>query len=262
MDMFDNALVKIYNFFETTISGLEKVIGKSFIKSVQDTLDTFHASALLISAGLLFLSAIIAYSRMETDALIILIFVGPLVLLLLNYLGESFHDACEDLISSNPTSISNYAYLRLSGVLTFLTSVAVFIFALKLMFDSEPLLLVAPMFVLAIFALLNTVPLFNPDLVNLRVDTSSSSAEDLVAIFSFNIKATVFLQKIFSRIFVLIGGCFLIYSLFETEYLFYGLGSLAAGVILPVAVYLFFIIFYFLYALLLAILAIPRINKS
>jgi hypothetical protein len=262
MDMFDNALVKIYNFFENTISGLESIIGKSFISSVQDTLDKFHASALIISAGLLFLASIIGYSRMEMDVLIILIFVGPIVLLLLNYLGESFHDACEDLISSNPTSISNYAYLRLSGVLTFLTSVIVFIFALKLMFDSEPLLTVAPMFVLSIFVLLNTVPLFNPDLVNLRVDTSSSSAEDLIAIFSFNLKATVFLQKIFSRIFVLIGACFLIYSLLETEYLYYGLGSLAAGVILPVVIYLFFIFFYFLYALLLAVLAIPRINKN
>jgi hypothetical protein len=118
------------------------------------------------------------------------------------------------------------------------------------------------MFVLSIFVLLNTVPLFNPDLVNLRVDTSSSSAEDLIAIFSFNLKATVFLQKIFSRIFVLIGACFLIYSLLETEYLYYGLGSLAAGVILPVVIYLFFIFFYFLYALLLAVLAIPRINKN
>jgi hypothetical protein len=262
MDMFDNALVKIYNFFENTISGLESIIGKSFISSVQDTLDKFHASALIISAGLLFLASIIGYSRMEMDVLIILIFVGPIVLLLLNYLGESFHDACEDLISSNPTSISNYAYLRLSGVLTFLTSVIVFIFALKLMFDGEPLLTVAPMFVLSIFVLLNTVPLFNPDLVNLRVDTSSSSAEDLIAIFSFNLKATVFLQKIFSRIFVLIGACFLIYSLLETEYLYYGLGSLAAGVILPVVIYLFFIFFYFLYALLLAVLAIPRINKN
>jgi hypothetical protein len=262
MDMFDNALVKIYNFFENTISGLESVIGKSFIKSVQDTLDKFHASALIISAGLIFLASIIAYSRMEMDVLIILIFVGPLALLLLNYLGESFHDACEDLISSNPTSISNYAYLRLSGVLTFLASLIVFIFALKLMFDGESLLIVAPMFVLSIFTLLNTVPLFNPDLVNLRVDTSSSSAEDLIAIFSFNLKATVFLQKIFSRIFVLIGACCLIYSLLETQYLYYGLGSLAAGVILPVVIYLFFIFFYFLYALLLAILAIPKINKS
>ena len=197
MDIFDNALVKIYNFFETTIAGLEKIIGKSFIESVQGTLDKFHASALLISAGFLFLSAIFAYSRLEQDQLIILIFVGPLALLLLNYLGESFHDACEDLISSNPTSISNYAYLRLSGVLTFLASVMVFIFALKMMFDGGPLMIVAPMFVLAIFMLLNTVPLFNPDLVNLRVDASSSSAEDLVAIFSFNLKATVFLQKIF-----------------------------------------------------------------
>jgi hypothetical protein len=262
MDIFDNALVKIYNFFETTITGLEKTIGKSFISSVQQSLDKFHASVLLISAGLLFVSSIIAYSRMEMDLLIILIFVGPLLLLLLNYLGESFHDACDDLISSNPTSISNYAYLRLSGVLTFLISVGVFVFALKLMFDGESIMIVAPMFVLAIYMLLNTVPLFNPDLINLHVDTSSSSAEDLVAIFSFNLKAMVFLQKIFSRIFVIIGGLLLMYSLVETSYLFYGLGSLAAGVILPVVIYLFFIIFYFLYALVLAILAIPRINKD
>jgi hypothetical protein len=262
MDIFDNALVKIYNFFETTIAGLEKLIGKSFIHSVQETLDKFHASVLLISAGFLFLSSIIAYARLEMEALIILIFVGPLILLLLNYLSESFHDACEDLISSNPTSISNYAYLRLSGVLTFLASVIIFIYALILMFDGVTLMFVAPMFVLAIFMLLNTVPLFNPDLVNLRVDTTSSSAEDLVAIFSFNLKATVFLQKIFSRIFVVIGGLLVIYGLIETQYLFVGLGSLAAGVILPVVVYLFFIVFYFLYALVLSILAIPRINKS
>ena len=261
MDIFDNILIKIYNFFETTIAGLEKIIGKSFISSVQGTLDKFHSSALLISAAILFIASIAAYLETEMDFLIILIFVGPFTFLLLNYLGESFHDACADLISSNPTSISNYAYLRFSGVLLFLTSVSIFLFAIVSLFDGEDILLVSSMFILSIYLLLNIVPLFNPDLINLKVDTSSSSAEDLIAIFSFNLKASVFLQKIFSRIFVVLGGLLMLYSLFDTMYLYYGLGALAAGVILPIVVYLFFIFFYFVYALLLAVLAIPKINK-
>mgnify|MGYP001275005075 CR=1 FL=1 len=266
MEIFDNALIKIYNFFENSIMFLKKNIGEQFISFVFDIFDRIYAASLITSSILLALASLVAYFESEESMLIWLTFLGPIMVLLLGYLSESFHEACKDSLISNPTSISNDAYLKLSGVVNFLLAVLTFLAGIYF-FIKNPLFLPAYqnslIILLSLYLLVSTAPYFNPSLINLAIAKNSSAGDDVIGITSFALKSLVFQERLLSRALVLIGAIYLILSVFNgVSYLAFGVGFLFSGIFLPVIVYLFFIFFFFINSMIQAVLAIPKINAK
>ena len=266
MEIFDNALIKIYNFFENSIMFLKKNIGEQFVSFVFDIFDRIYAASLITSSILLALASLVAYFESEESMLIWLTFLGPIMVLLLGYLSESFHEACKDSLISNPTSISNDAYLKLSGVVNFLFAVLTFLAGIYFLIKN-PLFLPAYqnslIILLSLYLLVSTAPYFNPSLINLTIAKNSSAGDDVIGITSFALKSLVFQERLLSRALVFIGAIYLIISVFNgVSYLAFGVGFLFSGIFLPVIVYLFFIFFFFINSMIQAVLAIPKINAK
>ena len=266
MEIFDNALIKIYNFFENSIMFLKKNIGEQFVTLIFDAFDKIYAASLIICSILLALASLVAYFENELSMLIWLTFLGPILVLLLGYLSESFHEACKDSLISNPTSISNDAYLKLSGVINFILAVLTFLAGIYFLIRN-PLYLSAYqnslVVLLSLYLLVSTAPYFNPSLINLNITKNSSAGDDVIGITSFALKSLVFQERLLSRVLVFLGAIYLILSVFNgIEYLAFGVGFLFAGIFLPVVVYLIFIFLFFINSMIQAVLAIPKINSK
>lgn len=267
MDAFDNTLIKVYNFFENSIVFLKKVIGQQFVESVFNLFDRLFAVSFLISAGLLFLSSLVGFVKYDISLYIFAMFLGPIFVLLLGYLSEAFHEACTDSLKSNPTSLSNEAYLKFSGVINFIFAVIVFLAGIYILIENPmnfDTYTVALVFVFAFYLLISTAPYFNPELINLNVDKNSSAGDDVIGITSFGLKSLVFQERLLSRILIIIASVYLLVSMFSDMGIIYfpiGLGFLVGGILLPLVVYFIFILFFFVNSLLQAILHIPKLNK-
>ncbi len=263
MNIFDNTLIKIYNLLERIVQKIEGIIGKDFISSLTKMLESFHSPAVLISTLLVFISGAKVFFGGDISYALYVAIAAPIGLLVLSYFAESFHSACEDLITSNETTLSNSAFLRFAAVLNFLLSLALFIGGIISLIKGLDIGISIGAFISAFFLLLSTAPLFNPTLLNVIVTKESTSGEDFIALLTINLKSLVFFEKILSRLLIISGGVCLIFSFFfEIYYLLLGLGLLTAGIVFPVVIYLFFLFFYFFYSLLLSILAIRKISNK
>ena len=261
MNFFDDTLAKAFNLIENIVAYIERLVGINFIKGFTRILEQIHSSALLISIVLVLISGLTAYNLFKSvyPQIMYLVLLGPIVLLVLSFWAETFHEACQDLIGANKTTLSNYAYFRFGGFLVFITALAAFIFGIISLaqgtFGPMTSYIALGILFYSIFLLLNCAPLFNPGLVNVVVEKDSSSGEDFVTLFGYQFKAMLYLEKIISRLLIVAGGICLIVSLFETmPYLPIGLGLLTTGILFPVLVYFIFIVFYFWFALLLSLL--------
>ena len=114
---------------------------------------------------------------------------------------------------------------------------------------------------------------FDPKKANLSVDSSSTTAEDFIALLSFSLKAPLVLVKMISNLLVVLGALAILNGVFTYTFaegydVFTGLASmgmgvgwLVAGVFLPFLLYLVFLFLYPVYNFWLAILHIPKIGK-
>jgi len=266
MDNFDNYLIKVYNFFETTIQGIRNVISVSFVNALFELFERLNAAAIFVSTFVLLAATIKAYFDYGLDILVWLIFIGPILLLLFSFLSEGFHEACEALIKNNPTYISNQAYLTFTAVFTFLSSVLLFLIGIYALIE-DPMrlgtLANSGIIVFSIYLLVTTAPLFNPALINLNVSKESSAADDLIGLMSLNLKSVLFQEKLLSRILILMASLIFIWGIFDSDItMFFGaLGILSLGIFFPLIAYLVFIFFYAIYSVFQAILHIPKLNK-
>jgi len=267
MDNFDNYLIKVYNFFETTIQGIRDVISVKFVNALFGFFEKLNATAIFIALAILLIATIKTYIDTELGMLVWLIFIGPVLLLLFAFLAEGFHDACDSLIKNNPTYISNQAYLTFTAVFTFLMSVVLFLTGLYALLE-DPFYIGplgnASILIFSVYLIVTTAPLFNPALINLNVSKESSAADDLIGLFTLNLKSLLFQERLISRVLILISSIMFLWSIFDSNIgTFFGaLGMLIAGIIFPLIAYLFFVIFYSIYSLFQAILHIPKLNKD
>ena len=137
--------------------------------------------------------------------LIIIVFVG------LNFSGR-FKTAIDELVDANPTSISNPVVFTVFGVLTFLAVVVATLgqlvayfsmfqygFGMWVLTDLIRIVLVA-MLGFAIAGLY-----FQPERANVKIDKSSSVAEDVIALLSFGLKVPLCFAAMFSNALIVIG---------------------------------------------------------
>ena len=101
---------------------------------------------------------------------------------------------------------------------------------------------------------------FNPSLLNIEITKKSTSGEDFIALFSLNLKSTVFFEKIISTVLIVLGNVYLLANLVSQKLEFFttGFGFLFAGIAFPIIVYISFTILWFFNSLFLGILSLAR----
>ena len=267
MTFFDDLLARVFNLVESLVSAIERLVGTNFINSFTRLLEQVHSAALLISVALVLISGLIFNGKygMAFPWLIYLVLLSPVIILILSFWAETFHDAIKDLLNANRTTISNLAYFRFYGFFTFITAIAIFLYAIYALaqgsFGPMTNYVVVGFLLLGLFYLLFSATLFNPELLNIKEDKESSSGEDFVTLFAFPLPAMLYFQKIISRILIIIGGLCLIASLGGNElYVAAGVGFLVGGILYPFIVYIIFILFYFWFSLLKSFLKWSRNN--
>ena len=225
----------------------------------------------------------LAMGLLGGDPLQVLIVTVVLTLMLLIGLNISgkFKTAIDGLIEANPTTISNPVIFQVLGILLFLGMTGLFVGSLVslgqtieyLGFGFYVLTTLVSIVLVTVFGYAYASLFFNPEKANLKVDSSSSTAEDLIAVLSFSLKAPLVLVKMISNVFILFGALSILNGVFT--YIFadgfealagigvmsLGVAYLLAGVFIPFILYLVFLFLYPIYNFWLAILHIPKIGK-
>ena len=203
--------------------------------------------------------------------LIIVVLVG------LNFSGR-FKTAIDELVDANPTSISNPVVFTVFGVLTFLAVVVATLgqlvayfsmfqygFGMWVLTDLIRIVLVA-MLGFAIAGLY-----FQPERANVKIDKSSSVAEDVIALLSFGLKVPLCFAAMFSNALIVIGVLTILAGLGDyftgtgwnpAMGVGSGIGVFLLGAIAPFLFYLLFLFLFPIYNFWLAILHIPKIGKK
>ena len=112
---------------------------------------------------------------------------------------------------------------------------------------------------------------FQPERANVKIDKSSSVAEDVIALLSFGLKVPLCFAAIFSNALIVLGVITILSGLgsyFAAEYYYFaagvssGIGIFLLGAFAPFLFYLVFLFLFPIYNFWLAILHIPKIGKK
>ena len=200
------------------------------------------------------------------------------VLLGLNFSGK-FKTAIEELIEANPTSISNPIVFTVFGVLLFVAVLGATLGGLVGYIETFEYLdpglwiLLTPvgivLFAMVGFSVAGLY--FQPERANVKVDKSSSVAEDAIALASFSLKIPLCFAAMLSNALIVLGVLTILSGL--GEYFAYenywasmgvkqGLAYFVLGAFAPFLFYLAFLIIFPIYSYMLAILHIPKIGKK
>ena len=200
------------------------------------------------------------------------------VLLGLNFSGK-FKTAIEELIEANPTSISNPIVFTVFGVLLFVAVLGATLGGLVgyietfEYLDTGLWILLTPvgivLFAMVGFSVAGLY--FQPERANVKVDKSSSVAEDAIALASFSLKIPLCFAAMLSNALIVLGVLTILSGL--GEYFAYenywasmgvkqGLAYFVLGAFAPFLFYLAFLIIFPIYSYMLAILHIPKIGKK
>ena len=200
------------------------------------------------------------------------------VLLGLNFSGK-FKTAIEELIEANTTSISNPIVFTVFGVLLFVAVLGATLGGLLGYIETFEYLdpglwiLLTPvgivLFAMVGFSVAGLY--FQPERANVKVDKSSSVAEDAIALASFSLKIPLCFAAMLSNALIVLGVLTILSGL--GEYFAYenywasmgvkqGLAYFVLGAFAPFLFYLAFLIIFPIYNYMLAILHIPKIGKK
>ena len=210
-----------------------------------------------------------------------------LTLIGLNF-SKKFGEANEELISANPTTLSNKIILQITAVILFLIVTAFWILSLASIPDLAEYLGVVGVIQSILITIFSAAYLyaiiaiyFQPDRANLKIDKTSSVAEDLIGLTSFGLKIPLVLSSFISKFLMITGAIYLLVAFLQVAFLNFdyylldqtyypetlgvnvltGLIYFLSGAFAPFLFYLLFLVFFPIYNYLLAILHIPKIGK-
>ena len=259
MNFFDGLLKKIFNFFKFFINFLKKITRIEIIKKIEKFTENIFSTTLIISCFSVFIIGLIFYGKTQIGWVLPLVIFGPIIILFIAFLANDFHEACADLIKSNTTTLSNNAILRFFAIVSLIFAFIAMISAIISIFNASLMFTVWSLLSF-LFFFISAGTLFNPSLLNIVINKKSSAGEDLIAIFSLNLKSLVFFEKITTTILIVLGNIFLIANLVTQKLVFFfsGLGFLFSGIAFPILIYFTFTILWFFNSVFLAILSLGR----
>ena len=200
------------------------------------------------------------------------------VLLGLNFSGK-FKTAIEELIKANPTSISNPVVFTIFGVLLFVAVLGATLGGLMgyietFQYAGPGLWVLLTPVGIVLFAMVGFSVAglyFQPERANVKVDKSSSVAEDVIALASFGLKIPLCFAAMLSNALIVMGVLTILSGLgeyFAAEYYWSsmlvkeGLAYFVLGAFAPFLFYLIFLVVFPVFNFWLAILHIPKIGKK
>tara|TARA_Y100001960_G_C14504949_1_gene743516 strand:+ start:119 stop:721 length:603 start_codon:yes stop_codon:yes gene_type:complete len=191
-------------------------------------------------------------------------------------MGEKFHGACKNLISANKTSLSDDAIMRLLSISYILGGIFFFLLSLvisanSILYASDfgfgeyilPFLLVG-MWILSLLHFLATVPIANPERINVQISKDNTSAEDAICILTLPLKIMLYFEELTSRLLIVSAAFlfirFLLFSDNISDYmtLVYAFTFLCIGLAYPLVIYFVFLIFNFWFSFMLSILGVAK----
>ena len=263
MEAIDQLLSKIYTILDRVVEFLKHITRLEIMVKLNEMSRKIHSSLIVIAMFFVAIYSIYFSIKFGMGKYIGTGVLAILGFLVLSYLAKDFHGACESLISSNGTTLSNHAVLRFSAIVSVLAAALLFLAFISSFFTGN----ISQSLVFLLIALLlymSAGTLFNPSLININVSNDSSSGEDFITIFSSGLKTFVYFERIISSLLILSGTIRIIEILLGFKDPFFdmtiGLGLIAAGIGFPLLAYLSFTILWFVNSLLLAILSLRRAN--
>ena len=261
METIDQILNKIYSYFDRGVEFLKHITRLELMTKLNEISKKIHSS--LVGLAIVFSTLLLIILSIYTGEGLYVTYavVSILVLLLVSYLANDFHGACENLISANKTTLSSNAILRFSAIFWLIIAVLSLLGSLVSFFTGEiegSLKLLLSALILYISA----GTLFNPSLINVEVIKDSSSGEDFITLFSSGLKSFVYFERIISSLLIIVGIFQIIAILIKYEFLYADLYSVGAfilgGIAFPLLAYLIFTILWFINSILLAILSLRK----
>ena len=272
MDNFVKFLDGINGFIDKAIEFIGKKISGKVCDFLLLQLNKIYAPLILITIVLFLLNTL---KLGFIYFLLSLIFAVP-ILLIFNYMGEKFHGACKNLISANKTSLSDDAIMRLLSISYILGGIFFFLLSLvisanSILYASDfgfgeyilPFLLVG-MWILSLLHFLATVPIANPERINVQISKDNTSAEDAICILTLPLKIMLYFEELTSRLLIVSAAFlfirFLLFSDNISDYmsLVYAFTFLCIGLAYPLVIYFVFLIFNFWFSFMLSILGVAK----
>lgn len=264
MSISDNLINKTLDLFRTALGGGFFERQKSFFEnSAQWTAP--------LAAGLGLLVAVI--SAIKLDALSpLLTGIGWLALVCVGYyIGTRFVTSCEQVIESNPTSISSKSILDTTALIGILLLIGALVSSLITAIQTssfEPIIIA----VFVVWALLYLIAFtLNPDLVTTAIDDTATAGEDAIAISVLLSKCGVKIAPIIFGTSLIVGSLLLLQSIYEMvtdDNKFFqaivsleslsGVMMILSGLAYPLIAYLSFCFFYLFADLCKAILTLHK----
>lgn len=221
----------------------------------------------LISALLLVIVWIVlAFQLDEAGYAAVGIVVVPLAAVVAHYLAVRFLGAGEVLIGKAPSRLTSEAFLRGFGLLAFLGAVVLFLAAWYVLFDGQSWVGFALALAWSLVLCYAGGAALTPSSLGIETGGDAGAGEEAVGILMFLLKLPLRLIPVLYGVGALAGFVaalwLLVQSFDASSGFFVGVAShftrgILGVALIPFAVYLLFLLYYLLLAVLRAILAIP-----
>jgi hypothetical protein len=258
--------------FARFFSLCKSFFSEDLVAKIEKYLNFTHSFLVPLSAVIVLISAIIFAIKISS---VLPFFLGLIAVVLVffgDFISEKFHSACSSALEANPTSISSNAYLELIFFLSTFLVVGLVFSGVYFGIQTSSLNIFLGCLAGAALALLATIPVLNPQIINMSISEKSSAASDLIGLSAIGIKSMLYYSSLFARLVIIVGALLLLVATYQVltvdRYMVeqamidgsVALGILFSGLFYPVLVYLLFMAVFFVADILLAVLSLKEIK--
>ena len=260
--------------FERFFSLCKSFFSEDLVAKIEKYLNFTHSLLIPLSAVIILISAIIFAIKISS---VIPFFLGLIAVVLVffgDFISEKFHSACCAALEANPTSISSNAYLELIFFLNIFFVVGLVFSGIYFGIQLSSLNIFLGCLAGAALALLTTVPVLNPHIINMSISEKSSAASDLIGLSTIGIKSMLYYSSLLARLVIIAGALLLLVATYQVltgdrySYMLQAamldgsvaLGILFSGLFYPVLVYFLFMMVFFVADIILAVLSLKEIK--
>ena len=260
--------------FARFFSICKSFFSEDLVAKIEKYLNFTHSLLIPLSAVIVLISAIIFAIKISS---VIPFFLGLIAVVLVffgDFISEKFHSACCAALEANPTSISSNAYLELIFFLNIFFVVGLVFSGIYFGIQLSSLNIFLGCLAGAALALLTTVPVLNPHIINMSISEKSSAASDLIGLWAIGIKSMLYYSSLFARLVIIAGALLLLVATYQVltgdrySYMLQAamldgsvaLGILFSGLFYPVLVYFLFMMVFFVADIILAVLSLKEIK--
>ena len=252
LDRFIGDVIQLFRNINWEI--LDKNLRKVFIS---------FGSIMFLCLGFAFcIGGFVIASKQERPMSIVIGACTSLPCIFLAYLGEQIFKLGDNLIKRNSDIISSIRLLNCFFIFFFCLALGNLTIGIHSGYTTRSILRSCPYFIGAFVLFITSVVALKPQLINLQINESASSADDWISIIQFFVKGILFITPYFWGLYLTVLGINLIVRLGANEYVLVGtltgtIPQMAIVGFLPLIAYLTFLNVNFILNFAKAVLVIP-----